>query len=138
MRHQHLFNKVSCEALDLIMMVTKVLGQTADSKFLREDGVEMCWAVETAEEYHDNDKIGDSFPAVRVEQCEHGHTNLRIVTDFVENGSDTHKNLLLLGGWALETLPTEFVSVHYGFEYTGEDDDTDTALESPVEPVHVH
>lgn len=118
-------NSITPEAIDLVMEISAIMGRGADTKGCLPKGLGMSWDVETDPMWHDDSDIGRSFPSVWVEQCEHGHVTVKVITEWVTMNSEMHKRMLMIAGLVHERYSPDRVSVSYNWR--GEDDTAEEA-----------
>lgn len=125
-------NGITPEAFDIVMCISALIGRDPDMKAMRPEGLSVLWEAETDKEYRKHDGIDDTMPAVWVDQCGHGHTTVRVVTDWVASNSVIHQKLQRIGGMVMERHGHRNVTVEYGYGII--DHEGDTAEEAH----HVH
>jgi len=127
-----MLNRITPEAFDIVMCISALMGRDPDMKAMRPEGLSVLWEVETAKEYRKHDGIDDTMPAIWIDQCGHGHTTVRVVTDWVETDSRIHQKLQRIGGMVMERHGHWNVTVEYGYGIIDPEDDT------AMEAHHVH
>ena len=125
-------NRITPEAFDIVMCISALMGRDPDMKAMRPEGMSVLWEIETAKEYRKHDGIDDTMPAIWIDQCGHGHTTVRVVTDWVATNSVIHQKLQRIGGMVMERHGHRNVTVEYGYGIIDHEDDT------AEEAHHVH